>query len=165
MGTLIQTLLDITLLRKGPDAIPPSWLLFGAAVALRMLALALFVVAVDGFTLEIVKDDLVAWLAGLFCFGSILIAAGKGARLAPTLTALVGIGAIVTFAMLLVVVIGGVLFREQPVTTVAQLVLLWSVVVKGHIMARATGWHWYAGLLISIAVLVLQLFVGLTTGD
>ena len=54
MGTLIQTLLDIPLLRKGPDAIPPSWLLFGAAVALRTMAIALFVVAVDDFTLETV---------------------------------------------------------------------------------------------------------------
>ena len=160
MGTLIQTLLDITLLRKGPQHIPASWLLFGVAVVLRTLAVLLLVVAIEQFTMQSVKADLVIWLIGLLCFGGVLVAVGKRERLAQTMTALVGIGAIVTFAMFLVTVVGGALFAQQPVMTVAQLVLLWSVVVKGHIMANATGWHWYAGLLISLGVLLLQLVAG-----
>ena len=162
MGTLIQTFLDITLLRKGPDAIPPSWFLFGVAVLLRMAAVLLLVVAFADFTLQSIKLDLISWMLGLACFGGVVVAVGKSERLVQTLTALVGIGAVVTFAMLLVTVVGGALFADQPVMTVAQLVLLWSVVVKGHIMARATGWHWYAGLLISIGVLMIQLTVGPT---
>ncbi len=160
MVTLIQTLLDITLLRKGPEAIPASWFLFGVTVLLRTFAVILLVVAIEQFTLKSVRLDLVVWLVGLLCFGTVLVMAGKRERLAPTMTALVGIGAIVTFAMLVVTVVGGALFADQPVATVAQLVLLWSVIVKGHIMARATGWHWYAGLLISLGVLLLQLIAG-----
>ena len=159
MGTLIQTLLEITLLRKGPEALPRSWLLFVVAVLLRFLAIFLSAAVIERFTLETVRLDLVVWLASLLAFGGILLAAGKGDRLAQTLTAIVGIGAVVTFAMLFVVVLGATLFSETAVNNVAQLVLLWSVIVKGHIMARATGWHWYAGLLISIGVLVLQLAV------
>ena len=157
MGILIQTLLEITLLKKGPEALPPSWVLFVAAVFLRFVAIFLSVALIEQFTLETVKLDLVVWLASLFAFGGVVLIAGKGERMAQTLTAIAGIGAIVTFGMLLVVVVGGLVFAEVVVNNVAQLVLLWSVIVKGHIMARATGWHWYAGLLISIGVLILQL--------
>jgi hypothetical protein len=39
---------------------------------------------------------------------------------------------------------------------VANLILLWSVPVEGHIIARAISRHWYIGVLIAIAVFVLQ---------
>ena len=39
---------------------------------------------------------------------------------------------------------------------VAQLILLWSVPVEGHIIARALGRHWYIGIVIAIGVFVLQ---------
>ena len=157
MGKLIQTLLEITLLRKGPEALPTSWLLFGVTVVLRFAAVILSVVVIEEFTAEFIRLDIVVWLVGLVCFGGLLMVIGKERRLAATLTALVGVGAIITLAMSLVVLIGGMLLTDAAVTTAVQLIVLWSVIVKGHIMARATGWHWYAGLLVSIAVLVLQL--------
>lgn len=156
MGALLGTFVNITLLRSGPEAIPPSWLLFVAAVMLRSLALALGVALVPDFSAASVKADLVLWSIGLICFGALVIATGKSARLAQTLTALVGIGAVVTFVMLFALVIGSPFFDRDSVTTVAQLLLLWSVVVKGHIMARALDWHWYGGLLVSVGVLLFQ---------
>ncbi len=156
MGALLGTFVNITLLRSGPEAIPPSWLLFVAAVMLRSLALALGVALVPDFSAASVKADLILWSIGLICFGTLVLATGKSARLAQTLTALVGIGAIVTFVMLIVFLIGNPFFHRETVTAVAQLLLLWSVVVKGHIMARALDWHWYAGLLVSVGVLLFQ---------
>ncbi|MEO1201599.1 MAG: hypothetical protein AAFX10_02750 [Pseudomonadota bacterium] len=168
MAILLQTLFDITLLRKGPEHIPASWILFGIAVLLRTLAVILLLEALNQFSTEseqidllpAILSELVIWLFGLMCFGGLVVAIGKRERLAQTLTALVGIGAIVTFVIALVALLGGSLFSAQRVLVVMQLGLLWSVVVKGHIMARATDWHWYAGLLISVGVLLLQLFAG-----
>jgi hypothetical protein len=37
--------------------------------------------------------------------------------------------------------------------------LLWSVPVEGHIIARAMGRHWYIGILIAITVFVLQFVI------
>jgi hypothetical protein len=105
------------------------------------------------------RRDIESLVISLACFGGILIAAGKPDRLAPTLTALVGVGAIVMVAWITFFSIGTALFAPSMVQMVAQAILLWLVVVKGHIIARATGWHWYAGLLVSVGVLLLQLVV------
>jgi hypothetical protein len=36
------------------------------------------------------------------------------------------------------------------------LILIWSVPVKGHIIARAIGRHWYVGIAISVTIFILQ---------
>jgi hypothetical protein len=41
---------------------------------------------------------------------------------------------------------------------VAWATILWSVSVKGHIIASAIDRHRYVGLAIAVAVLILQLF-------
>jgi hypothetical protein len=49
-------------------------------------------------------------------------------------------------------------------TLVAWLILLWSVSIKGHIIASAIDRHWYIGLSIAVAVFVLQsIFVELVS--
>ena len=156
MGALITTLWDISLLRKGPDAIPASWLPFAMAIVLRGIAVVLSVAFIETFTLHYVKIDLVVWTLGLVFFSAIVVITGKGARLSQTLTALVGIGALITFAVLAVRVLGARVLPEATVLTISLLLLLWSVVIKGHIMARALDWHWYLGFILSLVVFLVQ---------
>lgn len=159
MLPLIQTLFDISLLRKGPENIPRSWLLLYAVILLRTTALFAGVALVESFTMEGLQADLIVWFVGLACFSMAVLVAGKALRLLQTLTALIGIGAIVTFIMIAIIVFGRPFLGESIANGAAQLLLLWSVVIKGHIIARAIGWHWYAGLVVSIAVLLVQLSV------
>ena len=42
---------------------------------------------------------------------------------------------------------------------VVTLVLLWSIPVEGHIIARAIDRHWYVGIVAAMAVFVFQLFL------
>jgi hypothetical protein len=39
------------------------------------------------------------------------------------------------------------------------LILLWSIPVEGHIIARAIDRHWYVGIGAALAVFVFQLFL------
>ncbi len=42
---------------------------------------------------------------------------------------------------------------------IANLILLWSVPVEGHIIARAIDRDWYIGILIAVLVFGLQLII------
>jgi hypothetical protein len=85
-----------------------------------------------------------------------VIVAGYSNRVLQTLSAILGCGALIAFAF----VAEYVLFRPflgQTITgIVAQLILLWSVPVEGHIIARAISRHWYIGIVIAIIVFILQ---------
>jgi len=47
---------------------------------------------------------------------------------------------------------------EQVAALLAWLVLIWSVPVKGHIIARAIEQHWYTGIAIALTVYIAQRF-------
>ena len=42
---------------------------------------------------------------------------------------------------------------------VTTLILLWSIPVEGHIIARAIDRHWYVGVVAAMAVFIFQLFL------
>ena len=151
MGLLIRTLLDITLLRKGPDAIPASWLLFVLAVLLRYSAVAL-IAAAGLLKLSTAQVDLVILMLELTCFAAVVVLRGKGERLSPTLTAIVGVDAVFVFAMAVILFVGLTFFEGNSIDPVINLLQIWSVVVKGHIIARSVDWHWYGGLLVSLGI-------------
>ena len=155
MGLLIRTLLDITLLRKGPDAIPASWLLFVIAFLLRYAGVAV-VAELGGVSLSTVQVDLVFLLLELTCFAAIVVLRGKSERLSPTLTSIVGVDAIFVFAMAVILLVGRTFFGAESVGPAIDLLQIWSVVVKGHIIALSVDWHWYGGLLVSLAIYLFQ---------
>ena len=51
------------------------------------------------------------------------------------------------------------LIDEQQVNSLLTLVLLWSVPVEGHIIARAIDRFWYVGLVAASTVFIVQLFL------
>ena len=156
MSPLIRTLFDITLLRKGPDAIPQSGLLLAVVVALWVLSSLVGLALIDRFDETDFFLGLFSGIAGIACYAAVVVLGGFGSRLTQTLTALVGCGALI----FLVFVAQYVLFRpiagDVVTGLVANLILLWSVPVEGHIIARAIDRHWYTGILIAIAVFILQ---------
>jgi hypothetical protein len=40
-----------------------------------------------------------------------------------------------------------------------SLVLLWSVPVEGHILARTIDRHWYVGIVVAMAVFIFQFYL------
>ncbi len=159
MLALLETLFDIIRLRKGPDALPYSW-------ALCLVVLMLWVVA--GFAITLTtpemddRDFLVAMLTsvtGLACYAAIIVLRGRTSRLLQVVTAIVGCGALLSFLSVAVDVSLSSLLSDDAANIVVTLVLLWSVPVEGHIIARAIDRHWYVGILIAMAVFILQLYL------
>jgi hypothetical protein len=78
-------------------------------------------------------------VAGYFVYWSVLAATGFRRRFMPTVSCIMACGSILTILMV-----------------ASFVVLVWSVPVKGHIIARAIERHWYVGIAISLAIFVMQ---------
>ena len=95
-------------------------------------------------------------MTGIVCYAAVVVLGGHSERLLQTITALLGCGALVFFAFVAEYVLFRPFVGERLTGLVANLILLWSVPVEGHIIARAIDRHWYIGISIAIAVFALQ---------
>ena len=154
---LLKTLFDIIRLRRGPDALPHSSLLF-AIIGLMWLTAGVVMTITNA---ELDKEDFVigsmTGIAGLACYAAIVALAGKGARLLQTLMALLGSGALLSLMYVAGDLLLTPLLGENPSNIIATLILLWTVPVEGHIISRAIERHWYLGVVIAMGIFILQL--------
>ena len=159
MLALFLTLFDIVRLRKGPEAIPYSWVL--CLVVLTLWLLAGFAIAMSTESIDD-QDFLNSTFTGvvaLACYAAIVVSSGHTPRLLQTATAILGCGALISFLYLVETVVLGALVGEPVTTLIAMLIVFWSVPVEGHIIARAIDRHWYVGIAAAMAVFVFQWFL------
>ena len=156
MLALIRTLIDITFLRKGPDALPYSWLIFYVTVAFWVGALLLTAVMLESFRGQDILVAVASAILGIGCYFAVLAFAGRRRRGLQTLSAIIGCGALISVAMVLVLVLLTLTVSPLVANLAAILILFWSVPVKGHIIARAIDQHWFAGIAIAMVVFVMQ---------
>jgi hypothetical protein len=135
----IKTLFEIVTIRKGPDAIPYSWVLLNT-----------------GFGGVAVAVSVASWALSLVCYAIAIVLAGYSHRLLQSLTAIIGCGAIIFFAQVAGLVTLSLFFGAALAQIIVYLLLFWSVHVKGHIISRTINREWYVGLIIAIAVFILQ---------
>ncbi len=156
MLPLIRTLFDITLLRKGPEDIPRSWLLLYIIVALWLFAIFAAAGLIENFDVRDIWIAVVSFLIGVFCYMAVLLVTGHSSRSLQTASAIIGCGALISLAQVAELVIFTPFLGAVLTDLVAWLLLFWSVPVKGHIIARAIDSHWYAGIVIAMAIFLLQ---------
>ena len=156
---LIRTLFDIVLLRKGPEDIPRSWFLLVVIVVLWIFSTLVAVALVDQIDESDFFPSLFSGVIGVLCYGAVIVARGFPMRVLQTVSAVLGSGALISLVFVAEYVLFSPLLGEVPTVLIADLILLWSVPVEGHIIARTIGSHWYVGILIAIAVFVLQFVV------
>lgn len=156
MQALISTLFDILTLRKGPDAIPHSLLLLVIAVVMWFLPLLSGTQLLPALDAQAVLSVTVSWLVSLACYVLVILVAGRSARLIQAMTAIIGCGALISFGQISSVVFLTPFLSDNIVAIVVELLLFWSVYVKGHIVARTLAREWYVGLIIAIGVFLLQ---------
>jgi len=152
----IKTLFGIITIRKGPDAIPYSWLLLNVATAMWFLPLLALVAVVQDFGRSSVVVLVASWALSLACYAAVIMLAGYRHRLLQSLTAIIGCGAIIFLAQVTSLVLLSLLLGAVFAQLAVYLLLFWSIYVKGHIISRAINRDWYVGLVIAIAVFLLQ---------
>ena len=156
MQAFLRTLFEIVAIRKGPDAIPHSWLLLNMATAMWFMPLFIAAVLVPGFGGAAVAVSVAGWALSLVCYAAIIVLAGYSSRLLQSLTAIIGCGAIIFLAQVAGLVTLSLLLGTALAQIIVYLLLFWSIHVKGHIISRTINRDWYVGLIIAIAVFLLQ---------
>jgi hypothetical protein len=153
----LQTLFDIALLRKGPEHIPRSVVTLIMAVLLWLLARLATLALIRGSNEQIFVIEFFSAFFAICMYAMAIILAGKNSRLLQTITAIIGVSAV----MRVVYLIGNKLLLPflgegfMPIVVIAT--ILWSISVKGHIIASAIGRHWYAGLAVALVVTIVQI--------
>lgn len=153
---LLKTLFDIAVLRKGPDALPPAWLVFYLAAGLWLLGIAAMAAVVPGLTLRNMATDVGGWAASIVLFAILIAGTGFGRRLPQGLAAIVGSGAIVLFAQVILVGILLPLGANAVAGLGLELLLIWSIFVKARIVAATINVHLLVGVAISVIVYILR---------
>jgi len=155
--TLFKTFVEIILLRKGPDNIPHSSVLFIMVAAIWLLVGIVAVMLVESYQSSSLFIDLILAFVGLGIYAIVVKLFGKGARLIRCFTTILGCS--IVFSILQ---FGGrlafpVLLAEVEVDWALLLIWLWSIPVEGHIIARTIERQWILGFLVAFAVLFVQL--------
>lgn len=165
MLALLQTLLDIIRLRKGPDALPRSSVLLAIVVAFWLFVDALAGAIIPSFGKSSVSGLAISIL-GVIIFALVATLGGRNARVTQMLTALIGCGAVLGLAVTLVI---GVALQLQALNLVPVLgvlivwsITLFSIVVDGHILARTLDRPQLHGVIIAFLVFALQYYLSVT---
>jgi len=144
------------MLRKGPEHVPDS------AIVLLLSGVLLFfsIFCSTVLVVEGEADDtlltLVTALLGYVIYTAVLGATGKLRRFIPTIASIMACGSILSVLMVAVFVMFGPFLGTSLASLLALFILLWSVPVKGHIIARGIDQHWYAGIVIAMIVFIVQ---------
>lgn len=153
---LLRTFLDIVALRKGPEQIPHSWLLFLLAIAFLLVASLCALVLIQPMAEQDFGVNLLTIAVGVGFYAAVLVLTGYARRMLQTLTAVLGCGAILTVLVVAELVFLRPFLGADVAAVIGTLTSFWSVPVEGHIIARAIDRHWFSGIAIAIAAYVLQ---------
>ncbi len=159
MQILLKTYLEIIALRKGPEAIPASWLVLVVSLLLLGLFWVLQIAVDDTLEAPQIIAALTGYTLALAFYGVVVYLTGHGSRILPTLSAIIACGSIISAVALLESLVMRNLIGEAVATDVAFLIWFWSVPVKGHVVARTIRQHWLVGITIAMSAFILRLGV------
>ena len=144
------------MLRKGPEDVPGSMLVLYYAFGLLVLATFISGALAGSSDDESTLLSFMGSLLGYVLYGIVLYSTGFLRRFVPTVACIMACGSILTILMVAAFVLLNPFLGAPLASVLVWLILIWSVPVKGHIIARAIGRHWYVGIAISVTIFILQ---------
>lgn len=154
---LLRTYLEIIALKKGPDAIPASWVVLALSFAMLCVFWVLQIAALDSFPARQVVAAWVGYGLALMFYTSVVYLSGFGRRLLPALSTIVACGSIISAVALVGSLLLEPLVGGSVANDLAMLVWFWSVPVKGHVVARTIQQHWVVGITIAMSAFILRI--------
>jgi len=152
----LKTLFDITLLRKGPEHVPKSIVLLLLAIGIWLFAVLTQLVLIDRFNESDFVLEIFSALLAVICYSIVVVGFGKAPRLMQTITAILGCGAILAIFFVVVFVFLQPFVGSVVMALAVWAIVLWSMSIKGHIIASVIERHWYLGLAIAVSIFILQ---------
>ena len=114
---------------------------------------------VDTYDGQALIMDLVLTAVGFMLYAIVLKVFDKSERLMQALTAILGCGAIFGAALFAGRFVLTQLLSVSETAMYSEIILLWSILIEGHIIARTIERLWFFGILMALAVFIIQLQV------
>ena len=95
-------------------------------------------------------------IASYVLYSVVLFVNGYSRRLVPTISSIMACGSLLTIIQVAVQIFLGPFLSANLIFIIAWLIEIWKIPVKGHIIARAIGQHWYFGILIAMTIFIMQ---------
>jgi hypothetical protein len=156
LALLLKTFIDIILLRKGPEHVPNSPVVLAVASVLLVTATFFSATLVQSGEGDSTLLSLLSSLLGYLLYWIVLAVTGFANRLVPTIASIMACGSILTILMVAAAILFLPTLGGSLTAIVIWLILIWSVPVKGHIIARAIESHWYTGIAIALTIFIMQ---------
>jgi len=153
---LLNTFIDVIVLRRGPDSIPGSWLVFLVALVLMTASSYVAVALIDSEGQRNYGLTFATYAMGLLFYAAVIYVSGKASRILQAITTIIACGSIITVFFVGAFAVLSPLIGQKFAALIATLIIFWSVPVEGHIMARTLDQSWFVGIVIAIAAFVLQ---------
>lgn len=153
---LLQQLIQVMLLRSGPQDLPMGW----ANAALMVLLYVAFGMLADNML------DLRSSLRSLFSIGLQIVVItvllrfrGYAARLPQTITAAAGTGCVFGLASIVLLTQSSDGVLAAGVATLWLVLFIWSLVVDAHIYRSALSAKMSVGILVAVLMFALNFIV------
>ena len=95
-------------------------------------------------------------LLGMVIYSGVLFLTGQLRRFVPIMSAVIACGSILTLLFVAAYVLLNPFLGADIAVVVATLIIIWSIPVEGHIIARGIEQHWYIGIVIAMTVFITQ---------
>jgi len=155
--TLFKTLIEIILLRKGPNHIPHSMLLLVVVAGIWLFVGIAALTVIETYKSASLFIDLILAIAGLGFYAILVNSFGHSSRLVRCITALLGCSIVFSIVIYAGRLILPLWITPDETEWAVQSIWLWSIPVEGHIIARTIDRQWVIGFVIALAVLFAQL--------
>jgi len=160
MLAYVQTLLNVALRKKGPEDIPDSRFLLGLTFVVYLLMqvpLGWIAYGPSDALVSTIGVSVLMVIAGLW---ALLVLTGFRSRFRQSLTAMLGVNALLSvfsipFSFWRAATLSNETSEALPSTIIFGL-MLWSLVVDGHIISRAISKPFGIGLMIAVAFFFLH---------
>jgi hypothetical protein len=160
MFAYLTTFMKIALRRLGPEDLPDSQFLLWVTLVVYLLLQVPSGLIVYGATSILLLSIMISLVMLFVSLRILLIVTGNQSRFRQTLMAMLGTNALLTAVSLpFSVWRQATLTAEAPValpSTIIIAILLWSLVVDGHIFARALSKPFGIGMMVSVAYFFLH---------
>lgn len=159
MLPFLKTLLAIALLRKGPEDLPRSSALLVLSALMWLVGVLTQITVIEQFDESHFGLEVFSAFIGIICYSAVTIGFSQMPRLTQTITALIGCGALLAVIFAIAYIVVDLIGSQLLMLLVVWSIVLWSIAIKGHIIASTINRHWYLGMAFAVGIFTFQHYV------
>ena len=135
---------------------PASFIVLAYAFGLLLLSFFCSAILMSDSGVDDLGTSFFVSIASYVLYSIVLFVNGYSRRLLPTISSIMACGSLLTIIQVAAQIFLGPFLSVNLTFIVAWLIEIWKIPVKGHIIARAIGQHWYFGIVIAMTIFVMQ---------